>query len=120
MTTPIKLRQKFLSEIAEFILEEYSRSARGVDEFSSSSSVAREEIWDIAKQLILEASDPTPLAKLTDGDITQRVDAVLEEVATGDLTPAEGKKLIGLLQAGFDITELPALIERLNELDKKP
>ena len=117
MSTPNKLRHKFLSEAAEFILDEYIGSAKGDSKFKSNSSTAREELWELVKSAIQQADDPTPLAKLTDGDITQRVDAVLEEVASGAITPDEGKKLIGLLQAGFDITELPALIERLSELE---
>lgn len=119
MSSPKKLRAKFLSEAAEFILDEYIQSAKGTKSFSSNSSTAREELWELVKSVIGNADDPTPLAKLTDGDITQRVDAVLAEVANGSLTPTEGKKLIGLLQAGFDITELPALIERLSELEDK-
>lgn len=118
MSTPTKLRHKFLSEAAEFILDEYIQSAKGIKNFDSTSSTAREELWSVAKSIIESSDDPTPLAKLTDGDITQRVDAVLEEVANGNITPAEGKKLIGLLQAGFDITELPKLIEKLSELEK--
>ena len=118
MSNSIKLRQKFLSEAAEYILDEYIKSAKGVSKFQSSNATAREELWELVKSAIQQADDPTPLAKLTDGDITQRVDAVLSEVASGELTPDEGKKLIGLLQAGFDITELPKLIEKLSDMDK--
>ena len=47
------------------------------------------------------------------------VDNILEQVASSELTPTEGKKLISLLQAGFDITELPKLIEALEKAEQK-
>ena len=118
MNDPTKLRKKFLSEYADDLLELYGAASTGKGTFFKCIDSAREEMWDLLKHIIKTADDPTPLAKLTDGDITQRVDAVLSEVASGELTPDEGKRLIGLLQAGFDITELPKLIEKLNEMEK--
>jgi len=118
MKTPIEIRKQFLEKAAP-IIDEYINAGLSDVEFKGASGEARAEVWDTIKQIILNASDPTPLAKLTDGDITQRVDAVLAEVANGEITPDEGKKLIGLLQAGFDVTELPALIEKLSDMDKE-
>jgi hypothetical protein len=117
MTVPIELRKQLLEKAAP-IIDEYINAGLSDTGFKGISGEARSELWDTIKQIILGASDPTPLSKLTDGDISQRVDAVLSEVACGDITPAEGKKLIGLLQAGFDVAELPKLIERLNEIEK--
>ena len=118
-----KVRGDFI-EGASLVLQHRLSQATGGESGKSPLDPARcetdvhEQIIGDLMDLIKQADDPTPLAKLTDGDITQRVDAVLTEVASGDLTPDEGKRLIGLLQAGFDITELPALIERLNEIEK--
>jgi len=117
MSTATRIRKDFLQDSAE-VLDEIRRRMLGKkSKFPSADGDFLLKYWDAIIPILQQADDPTPLAKLTDGDITQRVDAVLEEVASGDITPNEGKKLIGLLQAGFDITELPKLIEKLNDLE---
>ena len=111
-----KLRAKLLNDAAK-VIEDVIGEASGKRQSAMVDKDYQKMVWEALVPIIQSSDDPTPLAKLTDGDITQRVDAVLGEVASGAITPDEGKKLIGLLQAGFDITELPALIERLNEIE---
>jgi len=112
-----KLRSKLITDAVQ-VIEDIIGEASGKRQSALVDKEYQKMVWDALVPIIQQADNPTPLAKLTDGDITQRVDAVLSEVACGAITPDEGKKLIGLLQAGFDITELPKLIERLSDLEK--
>jgi len=111
-----RLRAKLMKDAAK-VIEDVIGEASGKRQSAMVDKSYQKMVWDALVPIIQGSGDPTPLAKLTDGDITQRVDAVLSEVASGAIIPDEGKKLIGLLQAGFDITELPKLIEKLNDLE---
>jgi hypothetical protein len=117
MNRGIQLRQKLL-ESADEILEMYSGAALGKRTFDFGVDEARREVWDTLKAVILSADDPSPMAALTDGSISNRIDAVLADVAAGKLTPAEGKRVMSLLQAGFEMTELAELVTRLEAVEK--
>ena len=114
MNTALSLRQVLMKDAHE-IAQLYVDAAQGKATFMRTLPEARKEVWSLIKDIIAGSSDPLPLAKLTDGDISERVDAVLGQVAEGVITPEDGKRLIGLLQAGFEITELPKLLERFEE-----
>ena len=109
MSEPVNLRKDFIKR-ATPVVNAYVDVALGKGALKTSDKSVSDKVWEAMNTIIQQADDPVPLAKLTDGDITARVDAVLSQVASGEITPDEGKKLIGLLQAGFDITELPKLI----------
>lgn len=118
MTTAVALRQILLKNSAE-VAQLYVDAAVGKQTFMNTLPEARTEVWEVIKELVLKADDPLPLAKLTDGDINEKVDIVLNEVAEGKITPNDGKKLMALLQAGFDITELPKLLAKLEEAENE-
>lgn len=62
----------------------------------------------------LPVDDPLQITGLSDGSISGRVDAVMQAVATGQIDIDQGKRLIEMLQAGFEITELKDLIAKLS------
>jgi hypothetical protein len=116
--TPKDLRQ-FLLTHGQPILAQYINAATGAKMFDpKQDEKARDKIFDILKELILNAPDllsPQVGLNLTDGDISARVDNVLSAVANGDIAPSEAKQLMELLNAGFELTEIKDLTDKLKE-----
>jgi hypothetical protein len=69
--------------------------------------------------LVEKASDPVSGLDMKDKSISERIDEVLTKVADGSITPSEGKRVISLLSAGFEMTELAELVARLEAVEKK-
>lgn len=108
------LRKRWL-ENAEEIMDEYLDYLRTGTRGKRDIPLLKEYIDSIIP-IIQKADDPVPRVDLTRGDMQRRVNRILRKVSRGQLTPTEGRKLIELLQAGFEITELPRLIEKLEEM----
>lgn len=118
MSDAIKLRKKWLKN-ADKIMDEYKARTLGKPKHAQIDAKLMLNYIDSIMPIIQQADDPVPIAKLTDGDISKRVDRVLKKVARGDITPKQGKEYIALLQAGFDMTELPKLLASFEELQSK-
>ena len=75
------------------------------------------EIFELVKEIVLATDDALPQTgiNLANGNISQRVDNVLEQVGAGKLTPQEGKAVLELLSTGFELTEIHELTEKLKE-----
>ena len=116
MKDPSEMRKEFLSNTKDF-MEKYLDSATGKAPFACPDKAIRDNVWNLIAKLILQSDDPIKLKGLGEGTITEQVDLVMKSVADGNLTIQQGKRLIEMLQAGFDITELPKLIEKLNEIE---
>jgi len=69
---------------------------------------------------VLDQADDLVSTEVKGSTSPERVANILEQVAAGELSARQGEQLLKLEQAGFDITELPALLERLADLEGKP
>ena len=112
--TPEGLRMKFIKE-ASPLIKNYINAALGKEVLKSTSTAAREGVWKVLEEVLIRADAKVAVKGLSEGTISERVDAVLEQVANGELTIAQGKRLIEMLQAGFNITELPELVAKLQQ-----
>ena len=92
----------------------YGEAATGKSTFYGTVDKARDEVWSVVRELITSADDAVNVPNLGDGSISDRVDIVMSSVANGSLTIQQGKRLIEMLQAGFEITELKDLIAKLS------
>ena len=115
--TASSLRKQFLTDHAENVIDCFVRRATGGAAVLGADTRALEKAFDRIMNLVEQADDPSPMAALTDGSISNRIDAVLADVAAGKLTPAEGKRVMSLLQAGFEMTELAQLVARLEAIE---
>ncbi len=121
MNNADKIRTSFLMNVPKII----DRVSKAYTENTAASQLTKQEqeilkhIWPTVSALILQADDLTKVEGLSSGTITEKVDKVLEHVANGKLTIQQGKRLIEMLQAGFNITELPELMQKMAELDGK-
>ena len=88
---------------------------KGEKDFSSNNADARPEVWEFVKRMISNADDPVGIT-WSDARASARVDEILREVANGTLTPDEGKRLMVLVSMGFEITELPDLLAKVEQL----
>lgn len=107
-----RLKQHFL-EIASPLVDDYVAAALGTGELKSNNVGCREEVWDLLKTLMLEASDTSPALTIScANDIVKAVDA-------GDCTIEEGEQLAKMfkhigdsgapLGEGGEIGKLPVL-----------
>jgi hypothetical protein len=118
LKTALTLRRDFLENHAEEVMTSFVKRATGQPMRPGVDGRSLEKAFERLMDLVCKADDPSPMASLTDKSISERIDAVLADVAAGKLTPAEGKRVMSLLQAGFEMTELASLIERLEAVEK--
>jgi hypothetical protein len=111
-----ELRAQFLETVPKII----ERATTAFGEGTPSAMLDKREetlmkyLWPTVHTLITESDDAANIKGLSEGPISDRVDNVLEQVAKGTLSIPQGKRLIEMLQAGFNITELPRLVAKLN------
>ena len=62
MTTNVEIRKKFLETgLPQFLIDEYDQVVRGtLDAFSTTDLSAKDEVWNLTKQMIVAADDPLP------------------------------------------------------------
>lgn len=111
-----ELRKKFIEDYAEKLLCLYGSAALGEDTFFKCVVEAREEMWDVTKQLILKADDSINVA-WTDKDTQEKIEETLLQVANGSLSPTDGQKLISLISIGLESVELLNLSAQIAELN---
>jgi len=99
--TAQELKQYFLDN-AQPLVKEYIDAALGKGELKSTNMSAREEVWGVLKQLMLNSSDKLDI------DINSAQD-VLKAVSNGKCTFAEGEKLLEMYKKMSDIENVGAL-----------
>lgn len=114
--TPTNLRAHFLHR-ASPLIDEYIDSALGRKVLNSTSDHARIEVWNILKQIILEAKNPSPLMNIRGKPINDQVDQILTLTSSGKINLEEGKEWLSLIQQGFEVTEIPKMMEKLETLE---
>lgn len=105
------LRNKLFSELGEFLIDEYTSVIKGEGDFSSNSVKAREDVFDILKEVILKESDTKKI-------IATSTESVLKLLRRGKITLEEAERLMKIMQTDFEITELPKLLEKFESLNK--
>ena len=86
-----ELKQKILSEAGPLV-DQYIRAALGTGVIESTNQSAREEVWDVLKQLMLESSSKIDIDVKTAKDVRAAV-------TSGKCTFEEGKQLMELYKA---------------------
>jgi hypothetical protein len=84
----VELKEHFL-ENASALVDEYIGAALGMTELSSNNANCREEVWDLLKKLMLQASSRMffEIGSMED---------ILVAVSKGECTIEEGKELISM------------------------
>jgi hypothetical protein len=85
------LKQHFLDN-AHSIIDEYIGAALGTGDLKSNNSGAREEVWNLVKQLIMQSSDKLDLKVESPED-------VLVAVSNGACTIKEGEALLKMYKS---------------------
>ena len=116
-----KLRKVLLDE-AELIIQHYIATARGEDgplkkTFGTRSEEKMKEVWDAVLPMIHKADDTTEGFD-AEGSAAKAALSILEKLSKGEVTPDEAKKMMEVVSQVFDTTELPALIEKLSDMEK--
>ena len=107
------LRKKLIDELGEFLIKEYSQVIRGKKSgFSSKSPSAREEVFEIFKQMILMESDIKRIKART-------TESVLKLLQRGKIDLDEAERLMKIMHVKFEIEEIPKLMEKLSDIENK-
>lgn len=115
MSDPVKMKQHFLRGAAP-ILDTMIRMANG-DEKIKGDGFAFREVWEVLKAIINAASEPAPMIDLRGKDISSQIDEILSAVTKGDITFIEAKEYMSLVSSGFNLQELPKLMQKLEMLE---
>ena len=75
-----------------------------------------ELIWPTLSKILVVADDPISIA-WESPDTAHRIDSILEKVVSGELSTEQAKKLLALYNIGFDMSELPKLLEALEKAE---
>ena len=113
--TPSNIRAHFLKN-AFPLVDEYIGAALGTSRMQSNNAMAQTAVWDILKQIILEAKNPAPMLSLKGKTIDEQVNEILTKVSTQELTLDEGKDYLSLVQQGFELTEIPKMMKQVENL----
>lgn len=114
LQTAHALKEHFL-DIAKNIVDEYVGAALGTSELNSYNATCREEVWDLAKKLMLGSGDKIKITTSCPEDVIKAVEA-------GECTLREGEQLLKMYESirgknvpNFTVNILGAP-ERLKEL----
>jgi len=111
MNIPSKLRKSFL-EMASPLLEEYVNASLGKGTLSSKDGTARAEVWDLLRDIIVQADDTQKIRTSTTADI-------IKLLKRGKISIKEAKELMSILKDEYEITQAPELMAKLEELVNK-
>ena len=65
----------------------------------------------------ISTEDFKSVFSINGNDIAARAENILTKVSDGIITAKQGKEYITLIQAGFDMSELPKLLEALEQVE---
>jgi len=114
MSTPESLRAEFILKAGPLI-DQYVDAALGKAELKATSGQALTAVWELLSDIIKQAGDKAAI-DIDGDDISEKIEDLLNKVSKGVLTPEQGKKYMTLIQSGFELTELPALVEKIESM----
>lgn len=91
-----ELKDHFL-EKAQPIVDEYINAALGVEDLKSLNAGAREEVWDVIKQLMIQSSEKLQL------DQIEGPEDIIKAVEAGKCTIKEADALLSMYKQVKDI-----------------
>ena len=91
-----EIRQKFIKDNAEMLLDELEGVLKGTGEFSSKSNVWLSYAFDILEKMVVTADD----IKIVE---VQNTKEVLAALSKGRITVKEAKELMALLKVQSDV-----------------
>ena len=109
--TSKELRKQFLEGVEPFMKELLQVLSGELKEFSCKNNFAVSEAWNLLKDLIKQADDISKLKAESTSDITKLL-------ADGDISAAEAKDLMSILQTDFEMNEMKELAAKLEMMDR--
>ena len=113
---PSEMKYHFI-ERASPLIDAYIDSALGVSYMKSNNSLIQQEVWNLLRELILNAKNKAPLLNLRGKNIESQIDEILTKVSAGEINLEEAKEYMSLVSAGFNLQKLPELMSKLEILE---
>lgn len=114
--TPVNIRRHFLHKAAPLI-DTYIDVALGKKVPETTNLQMQNQVWEVLREIILSASDHAPVIDLKGKTVDEQVSKILELVSTGGIPIDQGKEYLSLVQQGFELTELPDIIAKMEALE---
>ena len=115
---PAQIRRSFL-ERAENTLELMFKIMDNPNEqYTAHQLKTIELVWPTLSKILVVADDPISIA-WDSPDTAQRIDSILDKVVSGELSTEQAKNLLALYNIGFDMSELPKLLEALEKAENE-
>lgn len=106
MSDAKKIRSEFIKDIAPLV-KDMVLLARGKGVVANMDEKARDQVWEVAKQIILQTGDTQELE-------ARNIQDVLNLIAKGKVTPSEAKDLMQLVQSKFEMEEVASIQKMLS------
>lgn len=108
-----QIREKFIRDNAEFLLDEYAKVLRGEAKFSCESNHFLGKAIDMIQKIVLDSSDTMKSITIEKGVNTT---SIIEALRNGEISVHNAKELLHLTAIVQDINELPKLIEKMEQI----
>lgn len=113
--TPANLKSHFLHR-ASPLIDDYIDAALGESVLKSTNDHARFEVWKLLVEIMRQADNKAPILNMKGKKIDDQISLILEDVFSGNTSPAEGRELISIVQQGFDALAMPRLMDKMEKL----
>ena len=97
-----------LLKLAPKIIKRQEKLAKDEEHVSS----AQKQMFDTISKLIIQEEDYVKF-EFREGDINVKVMDVMNAVASGQLKPSEGQKMLEMVRTSFEMVELENLMEQM-------
>lgn len=117
VSNPVLLKQHFLESAAP-IIDEMIAAAKGeTKRKKTDDEYALRQVWDVLKTVIQQANNPSPMIDLKGKSIDEQINKILTSVSEGRITIEAAKDYMSLVSTGFNLQQLPKLMEQLEALE---
>lgn len=117
MQDPSKMRQHFLEGAAPILDDMIALGTGNKKKVSGNDEWAQREVWEVLKGIISTANDPAPLVNLKGKSIENQINEILTAVSEQKMTISDAKEYMSLVSAGFNLQQLPKLLQKLEALE---
>ena len=122
ISDPVRMKRHFLQGASPLIDEMIGlangKKKNGAKD-SDTEAWAKRELWSVLKEVISTASNPAPMLDLKGKSVTDQIDQILTKVSEGRISIDDAKEYMALVSAGFNLQQLPKLMESLEKLEAK-
>lgn len=102
-----ELKQHYLNKGKKIIKRQEWYIKHGED-----SDPAQRQMFDALSKMMIQSDDPVNFI-FTGNTIEEKSDSIMLAMSNGEITPAQGEKIMGILRSSYEIGQMSELLEKL-------